>query len=93
MASFLEGAVFTAPQSRDAAYIVINTHGDHSTDAELPPSVGERNSAAVLTEDKVRAIRQAADAGADLATLARAFHVHVRTARHIVQRTSWRHVV
>lgn len=59
---------------------------------ELPPSVGERNSAAVLTEDKVRALRVAAAAGGDLATLARAFEIHVRTARHIVQRTSWRHV-
>ena len=59
---------------------------------ELPPSVGERNSAAVMTEDKVRAIRAAHDAGADLAGLARAFDIHVRTARHIVQRTSWRHV-
>lgn len=59
---------------------------------KLPPSVGERNSSAKMTADKVRALRGAADAGAGLSSLADAFEIDVRTARHIVQRTSWRHV-
>lgn len=59
---------------------------------QLPPSVGERNSSAKMTADKVRALRGAADAGAGLSSLADAFEIDVRTARHIVQRTSWRHV-
>jgi len=54
--------------------------------------VGERNSAARLTADKVRAIRIAAAAGANLRDLARAFDVAERTARHIVDGTSWRHL-
>jgi len=58
----------------------------------LPPSVGERNASARMTAEKVRALRVAADAGARLAPLAEAFGVDVRTARHIVDRTSWRHV-
>lgn len=58
----------------------------------LPPSVGERNASARMTADKVRALRVAAAAGGRLSALADAFDVDVRTARHIVDRTSWRHV-
>jgi len=63
-----------------------------SVTTELPPSVGERNSAAKLTAEKVRAIRIAHDAGARDAALAEAFNVSARTVRHIVRRTSWTHV-
>lgn len=70
---------------RDIGYAVQS--GD-----DLPPSVGERNSSALMTATKVRALRIAHEAGGDLAGLARAFGVHERTARHIVQRTSWTHV-
>ena len=58
----------------------------------LPPSVGERNSSARMTADKVRALRFAYDVGGRLASLADAFGIDTRTARHIAQRTSWRHV-
>lgn len=60
--------------------------------ADLPPSVGERNSAARMTADKVRALRTAHAAGGKLRYLAAAFGIDVRTARHIVNRTSWTHV-
>jgi len=62
------------------------------TQFELPPSVGERNPAALLTADKVRALRAAHAAGAQLCYLARAFGISERAARHVVQRTTWRHV-
>jgi len=58
----------------------------------LPPSVGERNSAAKLTSDQVRAIRIAAAAGGRLSRLAEAFGVSDRTVRHIVRGTSWTHI-
>ncbi|MER5886826.1 hypothetical protein ABT160_23630 [Streptomyces sp. NPDC001941] len=56
------------------------------------PSTGTGNGAAKLNDAKVRAIRVAAGAGANLAHLATAFGISVRTARHIVEGTSWRHV-
>jgi len=59
---------------------------------ELAPSQGERNAAAVMTADKVRALRAAYAAGGVLVHLARAFGISERTARHIVQRTTWRHI-
>lgn len=59
---------------------------------DLPPSAGERNPAALLTADKVRALRAAHAAGAQLSSLARAFGISERAARHVVQRTTWRHV-
>lgn len=62
------------------------------TQFALPPSVGERNPAALLTADKVRALRIAHAAGAQLCYLARAFGISERAARHVVQRTTWRHV-
>ena len=58
----------------------------------LPPSVGERNSAAKLTAEQVRAIRAAVAAGGRLAALAVAFGVSPRTVRHIARGTSWTHV-
>lgn len=58
----------------------------------LPPSVGERNSAAKLTESKVRAIRAAAAAGGRASALATAFGVSDRAVRHIVRGTSWTHI-
>lgn len=58
----------------------------------LPPSVGERNSSAKMTADKVRGLRAAYDAGGRLSALAEAFGIDTRTARHIAQRTSWTHV-
>ncbi|WP_431888697.1 hypothetical protein [Nocardiopsis alba] len=64
----------------------------HERLSDLPPSVGERNGAARLTADKVRAIRAAAYAGARLSGLAEAFDVEPRTIRHVVDGTSWRHV-
>jgi transposase-like protein len=60
--------------------------------APLPPSMGERNSSARMTEEKVRALRAAYDAGAALSGLANAFGISHRAARHIAHRTSWRHV-
>ncbi|MFJ9574311.1 hypothetical protein [Streptomyces bacillaris] len=65
---------------------------DFDRAAEVHPSTGTGNSAAKLNEDKVRAIRQAADAGARLTPLAEAFGISARAARHIVRRTSWTHV-
>jgi len=58
----------------------------------LRPSVGERNSSAVLTTDKVRAIRAAADAGGNVRLIGAAFGISERAARHIARRTSWTHV-
>ncbi|GAA2609728.1 hypothetical protein GCM10010411_50060 [Actinomadura fulvescens] len=58
----------------------------------LPPSVGERNSAAKLTESKVRAIRTAYAAGGRASALAEAFGVSPRAVRHIVRGTSWTHL-
>jgi hypothetical protein len=63
-----------------------------SSSDTLPPSTGERNSAAKLTAQKVRAIRAAADAGGRVAALAVAFGVSDRTVRHIARRTSWTHI-
>lgn len=60
--------------------------------SELAPSMGERNSAAKMTEEKVKALRASHDAGVGISAIADAFEIDVRTARHIVQRTSWRHV-
>lgn len=70
------------------------THVPSATQAvdTLPPSVGERNSAARLTAQKVKAIRAAHAAGGRLSDLAAAFDVDPRTARHIVRRTTWVHV-
>ncbi|MEU7168392.1 hypothetical protein AB0A70_27745 [Streptomyces morookaense] len=59
---------------------------------DLHPSSGTGNSSAKLNEDKVRAIRSAAAAGAHLATLGHAFGISERATRHIVDGTSWRHV-
>ena len=59
---------------------------------DLPPSAGERNPAALLTADKVRTLRADHAAGAQLTSLARAFGISERAARHVVQRTTWRHV-
>lgn len=61
-------------------------------ETQLAPSMGERNSAAKMTEEKVKALRASHDAGVGIAAIADAFEIDVRTARHIVQRTSWRHV-
>lgn len=58
----------------------------------LPPSVGERNPAARMTADGVRALRAAYQAGGTLRHLARAFGISERAARHIVRGTSWTHV-
>lgn len=58
----------------------------------LPPSVGERNSAAKLTSGKVLAIRSAFAAGGRASALATAFGVSDRTVRHIVRGTSWTHI-
>lgn len=63
-----------------------------ASDALLPPSVGERNSAAKLTARKVRAIREAYAAGGSVAGLASAFDVSDRTVRHVVRGTSWTHI-
>lgn len=63
-----------------------------SQSGALPPHTGERNSAARLTERKVRAIRAAFDAGASVSGLAIAFDVSDRTIRHVVRGTSWTHI-
>lgn len=62
------------------------------TSDALPPSVGERNSAAKLTARKVTAIRAAYAAGGSVSGLATAFGVSSRTVRHIVRGTSWTHI-
>lgn len=62
------------------------------TSGTLPPSVGERNSAAKLTESKVRAIRAAYTAGGRASALATAFDVSDRAVRHVVRGTSWTHI-
>jgi len=54
------------------------------------PNQGERNPAAKLTENQVRAIRTAVAAGGTLRHIAKAFGVSERTARHIVRGTTWR---
>ena len=59
---------------------------------ELPPSTGERNSAAKLTSVQVRAIRIAAAAGGRASAIAAAFGVSDRTVRHIIRGTSWTHI-
>lgn len=63
-----------------------------SESGTLPPSVGERNPAARMTADGVRALRAAYRAGGTLRHLARAFGISERAARHIVRGTSWTHV-
>jgi len=71
----------------------MQSHGVTSdTSDALPPSVGERNSAAKLTASKVRAIRTAHAAGGRASALATAFGVSSRTVRHIVRGTSWTHI-
>lgn len=59
---------------------------------ELAPSQGERNAAAKLTREQVTALRAAHAAGGVLVHLAAAFRISERAARHIVQRTTWRHI-
>lgn len=65
---------------------------DTTASGYLPPSVGERNSAAKLTALQVQMIRGAADSGGTIAGLAEAFGVSPRAVRHIVNRTSWTHI-
>lgn len=71
---------------------VTETRVTSLTSDTLPPSVGERNSAAKLTESKVRAIRVAFAAGGRASALATAFGVSDRAVRHIVRGTSWTHI-
>lgn len=65
--------------------------GSQSASATHPGAYrGERNGRARLTEDNVIAIR--ADAGADPATLAARYGVDERTIKHVIARTSWKHI-
>lgn len=60
----------------------------HGTDG-----VGERNAFAKLTEDDVREIRRARDAGESQRDVARRFGVSQGTVSFIALRQTWKHVV
>jgi len=61
--------------------------------ADLPPHCGERNAAAVLTEAHVRWIRQGVEQfGVTQTGIAELLGISDRAVRHIVSRTTWRHV-
>jgi hypothetical protein len=56
------------------------------------PMPGVQNGRAKLTEDDVRAIRAAADAGVDLLVLATRYHVTRTSIDFIFKRKTWRHL-
>jgi hypothetical protein len=89
--SYAELAAIADDFDREAGVSVQSPPGG-GFGVSLHPSTGTGNGAAKMNEEKVRAIRHAAEAGANLARLAAAFGISTRAARHIVKGTSWGHV-
>ncbi|MCF7545605.1 HNH endonuclease [Pseudomonas petrae] len=70
------------------------THRENEQDKKLhgTSSLGERNGAAVLTEDSIRAIRERRKSGASLTAIASEFGVVFQTISKIVNGHRWGHV-
>lgn len=78
---------------RNATHYLPSGDRHHS---RLHPEVmarGEHNGSAVLTEEKVRQIRQRRERGETMSSLARAFGVAKGNIIFIVHRQTWKHVV
>jgi DNA-binding XRE family transcriptional regulator len=83
----------------EPSHLWLGTHLDNQADKRakgrnvMPPSVGEHNTQARLTEDQVVMIRQAYASGAvDQITLAQQYGVHRATIAMITTGRTWKHV-
>ena len=85
------------PRCVQPAHLLPGTQRDNVHDMETRGRAvhprGEANGQAILTEDDVREIRTAPQAGDSCASVARRYGVSRRCIKHILTGTTWRHVV
>lgn len=82
------------PPCCNPAHLFLGTVADNNADkiAKGRSNRGERHGQAILTAEKVRAMRDLREDGATFKEIARRFGVHHVTARHAVIGINWSHI-